>query len=112
MDYLQKKINQEIGNELREMREAKGLSQEKLANYISYLYVEEVIKDAKLTAEEAEIFEDYFNNDEWNDEMVKKLAKLEIKDCYRKIAISTISKYENGETTIPAYYIQLIKRIC
>lgn len=112
MDYLQKKINLEIGNKLREIREAKGLTQEELAECISGLYVKEVIRDAKLTAEEAEIFEDYFNNDEWNDEMVKKLTKLEIKDCYRQIAISTISKYENGETTIPAYYIQLIKRIC
>lgn len=82
MNYYQKQKNVEIGNYVRQLRENAGLTQESLADII-YSYEEDAMERAGIKNKEI-----------------------------KSIAISTISRYENGSQLIPATYVSLVKKIC
>lgn len=82
MNYYQKQKNPEIGEYVRQLRENAGHTQETLATAIAK-YEEEAMERAGIDNEEL-----------------------------REIAISTISRYENGTQLIPATYVALVKKIC
>ena len=106
MNYCETELNNKIGEACRLARKKRKLSQEGLVTIIES-YLADKLKCKGFTLVEAE---QYINN-KCDKELITKLKKKGIEPYCHKMAVSTISSYENGNSAIPAYYVELLKEI-
>lgn len=113
MNWMQKRINEHVGESIREARKAKGLTQEEVIRKLYKLYRDEVEKIAEksdITPEEIDLyFEVKF--EDLDISIQRKFKKIGISDSYVDIIPPTISHYENGISTIPAHFVVMINKI-
>lgn len=113
MNYFQQQLNKELGTRLMLARNKNELSQEGLQIKISifcYEYYETYLKGKGFSNEEIESFLNTKFN-ELNPSLQEKLQSLGISKSPANVAISTISNYENGKELIPAWFIEISKKI-
>lgn len=106
MRYLKQQLNLRVGRAIQKKRRERRITQEGLKIKITQFW-ESKLKGMGFI--ESEI-EQYFDG-ELSETLKKKLKKFGIDEKYKPIAVSTISKYENGNWDIPAWYAALMKEI-
>lgn len=104
--YLEKEENQKIGERLRKARKDKHLSQDALVFHIED-FIEKDLQKRGFSMME---IEHYFERKLTEAER-KHFKKQGIEPFYKRIAISTISNYENGSAKIPFSYISLVQKV-
>lgn len=114
MNYFQRKKNEEIGGKIRMARKEHGLTQSDIQAQIDTYYMNtygNYLKEHGFTNADIDA---YFDTpfDELDLSLKKKIEKLgTIQAPPSKIALSTISYYENGKWEIPEWYVELMKKL-
>lgn len=114
MNYVQHTKNGEIGEKIRMARKKQGLTQSDIQAKIDTYYMniyENCLKEHGFTNADINA---YFDTDfDKLDLSLKKRIKAmgTIDAPPSRIAVSTISNYENGNWEIPAWYVELMKKL-
>lgn len=105
-NFLEEEANRKLGEQLREERKKRHISQTNLI-----FKIEEALEKGlqKRDFSQSEI-ENYFLNKLTETEK-RKFRKLGVWENYQRITIQTISRYENGHLKIPACYVELVKEV-
>lgn len=106
MNTWEESWNKQIGEACRQLRKRNLLTQAGLAKRLTDFY-DEKLKSMGFSNEER----DQFFHNMCDKNLAKKLRNKGINPDYHTISASTISSYENGNSAIPAYYVELLKEI-
>lgn len=111
MNYFQHKKSIEKGRKLAGKRKENKCTQEKLAIRINNYYTEAYEKVLLKNNFSPQEINSFFNvpYDELGESLKRRLQKIDIDRSFVCIAVSTISRYENGATAIPTWYVDLIE---
>jgi transcriptional regulator with XRE-family HTH domain len=119
VDYMndyEKNTNRAIGQRLKDVRMKHKMTQTQLSIMISTFVWDDLRDRAKLSEVEYQKLLDFSQEHDdilscWDEDIQRKLKKAGITKAPTPIAVSTISNYENGNWTIPAYYIVMLQEI-
>lgn len=113
MNYFQHKKNEEIGEKIRIAREKQKLTQHDIQAQIDTFYMSIYENHLKEYGFSDTDIDAYFDTDfDKLDLSLKKRIKAigTIDAPPSRIALSTISNYENGNRPIPTWYVELMKK--
>lgn len=113
-NYFQHKKNEEIGEKIRIARKKQKLTQSdiqaKIVTYYMSIY-ESHLKEHGFTDTDINTYFDT-DFDKFDLSLKKRIEAMGTIDALPSvIAVSTISNYETGNWEIPAWYVELMKKI-